>query len=183
MEGLDQDPASEGRRDIGGHDPADQGTRGRRSQVVFYRDDDIGTQSRFLVEGDRPGFIRSRKLEKMGMESQDTAELAFDECRIPADNLLGQEGGGFMMLMQKLQQERLCVAIMSQANAEKVLEDTIAYTHERKAFGRPISKFQNTQFSLAQCATEVEVGRAFLDKLVAESTTTQAPRASMRVTI
>jgi acyl-CoA dehydrogenase len=71
-------------------------------------------------------------------------------------------------LMQKLQQERLCVAIMSQANAEKVLEDTIRYTQERKAFGRSISKFQNTQFSLAQCATEVEVGRAFLDKLVAE---------------
>jgi acyl-CoA dehydrogenase len=124
--------------------------------------------SLFLVEGDRPGFIRSRKLEKMGMESQDTAELAFDECRIPVTNLLGQEGMGFMMLMQKLQQERLCVAIMSQASAEQVLEDTIAYTKDRKAFGRSISKFQNTQFTLAQCATELEVGRAFVDKLVAE---------------
>ena len=124
--------------------------------------------SLFLVEGDRPGFIKSRKLEKMGMESQDTAELAFDECRVPDENLLGQEGGGFMMLMQKLQQERLCVAIMSQANVEQVLEDAIAYTKERKAFGRSISKFQNTQFTLAQCATEVEVGRAFLDKLIAE---------------
>jgi acyl-CoA dehydrogenase len=124
--------------------------------------------SLFVVEADRPGFIKSRKLEKMGMESQDTAELAFDGCRVPAGNLLGQEGAGFMMLMQKLQQERLCVAIMSQASAEKVLEDAIAYTQERKAFGRPISKFQNTQFTLAQCATEIEVGRAFLDQLIAQ---------------
>jgi acyl-CoA dehydrogenase len=124
--------------------------------------------SLFLVEGDRPGFIRGRKLEKMGMESQDTAELAFDDCRVPVTNLLGQEGGGFMMLMQKLQQERLTVGIMSQASAEKVLEDAIAYTQERKAFGKPISKFQNTQFKLAECATEIEIGRAFLDRLVVE---------------
>ena len=133
-------------------------------------DDPHRSVSLFLVEADRPGFIKSRKLEKMGMESQDTAELAFEDCRIPAENLLGQEGGGFMMLMQKLQQERLCVAIMSQANVEQVLEDAIAYTKERKAFGRSISKFQNTQFTLAQCATEVEVGRGFLDKLIAKHT-------------
>jgi len=131
-------------------------------------DDPHRSLSLFVVEADRPGFIRSRRLEKMGMESQDTAELAFDGCRVPADNLLGQEGAGFMMLMQNLQQERLCVAIMSQASAEKVLEDAIAYTQERQAFGRPISKFQNTQFTLAQCATEVEVGRAFLDSLIAQ---------------
>jgi acyl-CoA dehydrogenase len=130
-------------------------------------DDPHRSVSLFVVEGDTPGFIRSRKLEKMGMESQDTAELAFDDCRIPAGNLLGQEGMGFMMLMQQLQQERLCVAILSQASAEQVLEDAIAYTQERKAFGRSISKFQNTQFTLAQCATEIEVGRAFLDSLVA----------------
>ena len=131
-------------------------------------DDPHRSLSLFVVEADRPGFIRSRRLEKMGMESQDTAELAFDGCRVPADNLLGQEGAGFMMLMQNLQQERLCVAIMSQASAEKVLEDAIAYTQERQAFGRPISKFQNTQFTLAQCATEIEVGRAFLDRLIAQ---------------
>jgi len=129
-------------------------------------DDPHRSVSLFVVEGDAPGFIRSRKLEKMGMESQDTAELAFDDCRIPAGNLLGQEGMGFMMLMQQLQQERLCVAILSQASAEKVLEDAVAYTQERKAFGRSISKFQNTQFTLAQCATEIEVGRAFLDSLI-----------------
>jgi len=131
-------------------------------------DDPHRSVSLFVVEGDTPGFIRSRKLEKMGMESQDTAELAFDDCRVPAENLLGQEGMGFMMLMQQLQQERLCVAILSQASAEKVLEDAIAYTRERKAFGRSISKFQNTQFTLAQCATEIEVGRVFLDGLVAQ---------------
>jgi acyl-CoA dehydrogenase len=131
-------------------------------------DDPHRSLSLFVVEADRPGFIKSRKLEKMGMESQDTGELAFDDCRIPAGNLLGREGAGFVMLMQKLQQERLCVAIMSQASAEKVLEDAIVYTQERKAFGRPISKFQNTQFTLAQCATEIEVGRGFLDQLVAQ---------------
>jgi acyl-CoA dehydrogenase len=124
--------------------------------------------SLFVVEADTPGFVRGKKLEKMGMASQDTAELAFEGCRVPAANRLGPEGGGFLMLMQKLQQERLVVAIYSQANAEKVLADTIEYAKERQAFGRPISKFQNTQFKLAECAAKVEVGRAFLDRLVAE---------------
>ncbi len=131
-------------------------------------DDPHRSLSLFVIEAGTPGFIKGRKLEKMGMDSQDTAELAFDNCRVPVENLLGQEGAGFMMLMQKLQQERLSVAIMSQASAEKVLEDAIAYTQERKAFGRSISKFQNTQFTLAQCATEIEVGRAFLDNLVSQ---------------
>jgi acyl-CoA dehydrogenase len=129
-------------------------------------DDPHRSISLFLVEADRPGFIKGKKLKKMGMASQDTAELAFDGCRVPATNLLGQEGAGFLMLMQKLQQERLTVAIGAQASAEKVLEDTVAYCRERQAFGRPISKFQNTQFELASCATEVEVGRAFLDKVL-----------------
>ncbi|MEM7159911.1 MAG: acyl-CoA dehydrogenase family protein [Myxococcota bacterium] len=124
--------------------------------------------SLFLVPADTKGFIRGRKLEKMGMASQDTAELFFEDCRVPADHLLGAEGAGFMMLMQKLQQERLVVAVINQAGAEQVLTDTIAYTKERKAFGRSISKFQNTRFKLAECATEVEVGRAFLDKLITE---------------
>ena len=103
----------------------------------------------------------------MGMASQDTSELFFEDCRIPAANRLGQEGAGFLMLMQKLQQERLAVAIGAQAGAEQVLADTIAYTKERHAFGKPISKFQNTQFKLVECATEVEVGRAFLDRVIA----------------
>ncbi len=122
--------------------------------------------SLFVVEADAPGFSRGNKLPKMGMASQDTAELFFEECRVPAANRLGAEGAGFLMLMQNLQQERLVVAIGAQAAAESILEETIAYTQERKAFGRPISKFQNTRFKLAECATEVEVGRAFLDKLI-----------------
>lgn len=124
--------------------------------------------SLFVVEAGTPGFIKGKKLAKMGMASQDTSELAFDGCRVPVANRLGEEGSGFMSLMRMLQQERLVVAIAGQAGAEQVLSDTIAYTQERKAFGRAIAKFQNTQFKLVECATKVEVGRAFLDRLVAE---------------
>jgi acyl-CoA dehydrogenase len=124
--------------------------------------------SLIVVEAGTPGFVKGKKLEKMGMASQDTAELVFEDCRVPCSNLLGEEGMGFFMLMRKLQQERLCVAIGAQASAEKILEDTVKYTQERKAFGKPISKFQNTQFKLVECATEIEVGRAFLDRLVAD---------------
>jgi acyl-CoA dehydrogenase len=121
--------------------------------------------SMFVVEADTPGFIKAKKLAKMGMMSQDTSELAFEDCRVPAANRLGPEGAGFMMMMQKLQQERLMVALGSQAGAEQVLIDTLAYVKEREAFGRPIAKFQNTQFKLAEVATEIEVGRHFIDAL------------------
>jgi acyl-CoA dehydrogenase len=122
--------------------------------------------SLFVVEANRKGFIKGKRLHKMGMASQDTSELFFEDCRVPAANLLGVEGGGFMMMMQKLQQERLCVAIGAVAGAEQVLNDTIAYTKERKAFGKPISKFQNTQFKLVECLAKVEVGRAYIDQVV-----------------
>ncbi len=124
--------------------------------------------SLFVIEADRPGFGKGKRLHKMGMASQDTSELFFEECRVPVANRLGPEGAGFMMLMQKLAQERLCVAIGSLAGAEQVLADTIAYTKERKAFGKPISKFQNTQFRLVECVAKVEVGRAYVDKVTAE---------------
>ena len=124
--------------------------------------------SLFVVEANRPGFGKGKRLHKMGMASQDTSELYFEDCRVPAGNRLGAEGAGFMMLMQKLQQERLCVAIGAIAGAEQVLADTIAYTKERTAFGKPISKFQNTQFKLVECAAQCEVGRAYVDKVVAE---------------
>ena len=124
--------------------------------------------SLFVVEAGTPGFTKGKKLEKMGMASQDTSGLSFEDCRVPAENRLGEEGSGFMMLMQKLQQERLVVAIGAQASAEQVLADTITYTQERKAFGKPISRFQNTKFKLAECATKVEVGRAFVDRLISE---------------
>jgi acyl-CoA dehydrogenase len=124
--------------------------------------------SLFIVEANRKGFVKGKRLHKMGMASQDTSELFFEDCRVPASNLLGVEGGGFMMMMQKLQQERLCVAIGAVTGAEQVLADTIAYTKERKAFGKPISKFQNTQFKLVECLAKVEVGRAYVDKVVQE---------------
>jgi acyl-CoA dehydrogenase len=122
--------------------------------------------SLLVVEANRKGFIKGKRLHKMGMASQDTSELFFEDCRVPAANLLGVEGGGFMMMMQKLQQERLCVAIGAVAGAEQVLNDTIVYTKERKAFGKPISKFQNTQFKLVECLAKVEVGRAYIDQVV-----------------
>jgi len=124
--------------------------------------------SLIVVEAGTPGFEKGRKLNKMGMHSQDTAELHFTDCRVPAANLLGKEGNGFYYMMEKLQQERLVVAIGAQAAAEIVLEDTIKYTQERTAFGRPICKFQNTQFTMAEMATEVEIGRSFIDRLIAE---------------
>ena len=127
-----------------------------------------GGISLLVVEAGTPGFEKGRKLDKMGLHSQDTAELSFTDCRVPAANLLGQESQGFYYLMEKLQQERLVCAIGSQAAAEMVLEETVKYTQERTAFGKPICKFQNTQFKLVEVATEIELGRVFLDRLIAE---------------
>jgi acyl-CoA dehydrogenase len=127
-----------------------------------------GALSLLVVEAGTPGFTKGRKLHKIGMLSQDTAELSFEDCRVPVANRLGAEGAGFLQLMQKLQQERLVVAIASQASAEQVLADTLTYVGERKAFGRPIGTFQNTRFKLAECATQVEVGRHFLDRLTTD---------------
>lgn len=121
--------------------------------------------SLLVVERDTPGFERGRNLEKIGMHAQDTAELSFADCVVPKENLLGGEGQGFYHLMEKLQQERLVCAVGSQAVAEAVLADCIEYVNEREAFGRPIGKFQNTAFTLADVATEVEIGRAFVDRL------------------
>jgi acyl-CoA dehydrogenase len=124
--------------------------------------------SLLVVESNRKGFTRGKRLHKMGMASQDTSEMFFEDCRVPAGNLLGVEGGGFMMMMQKLAQERLAVAIGAVAAAEQVVQDTIAYTKERKAFGKPISKFQNTQFKLVECVAKCEVGRAYVDRVIAD---------------
>ena len=123
--------------------------------------------SLFLVEADAPGFVRGRKLDKLGLRGQDTSEIFFEDCRVPAGSLLGEEGRGFYMLMDKLQQERLCIGVASIASARRSLDDTVAYVKERQAFGQPIGRFQNTQFTLAELATEVEVGQAFVDAVVA----------------
>jgi acyl-CoA dehydrogenase len=122
--------------------------------------------SLILVDADAPGFVRGRKLDKLGFKGQDTSELFFEDCRVPAANLLGLEGNGFRMLMEKLQQERLVTAVGALASARRCLDDTIEYTKGRRAFGQPISSFQNTQFKLAEMATEVEIGHAFVDRLL-----------------
>jgi acyl-CoA dehydrogenase len=124
--------------------------------------------SLLLVERDAPGFSRGRKLDKIGLHAQDTAELIFEDCRVPAENLLGAEGQGFRYMMEKLQQERLVVAIAAQAAAEEMLRMTIEYTKNRQTFGQPVSKFQHNQFKIVEMATEVELGRAFLDQLIAD---------------
>jgi alkylation response protein AidB-like acyl-CoA dehydrogenase len=123
--------------------------------------------SLILVEADTPGFERGRNLDKIGLKGQDTSELFFNDCRVPVGNLLGTEGKGFVMLMEKLQQERLCIAIGSMASIRRSLDDTLAYVKERTAFGQPIAQFQNTQFKLAELETHYEVGQAFTDKLLA----------------
>ncbi|MBV7506274.1 acyl-CoA dehydrogenase family protein [Bacillus sp. sid0103] len=124
--------------------------------------------SLLVIERDAPGFSRGRKLNKVGLHSQDTAELIFEDCRVPKENLLGEEGKGFLYLMEKLQQERLLVAIGAQTASEVMLKMTIDYVKSREAFGKPVSQFQNTQFKIVEMATEIEMGRAFLDQLIAE---------------
>jgi acyl-CoA dehydrogenase len=124
--------------------------------------------SLLIIERNAPGFSRGRKLNKVGLHCQDTAELIFEDCRVPKENLIGEEGKGFLYMMDKLQQERLLVAIAAQTAAETMLTFTIDYVKSREAFGKSISQFQNTQFKLAEMATEVEMGRAFLNQLIAE---------------
>ena len=120
--------------------------------------------SLLVIEGDSPGLIRGRKLEKLGLKSQDLAELIFDNVAVPVENLLGEEGSGFAYLTDNLAQERLSIAINSQAAAVKALHDTVDYTKGRKAFGTTVSSFQNTKFELAACATDVEAGQSLLDR-------------------
>jgi acyl-CoA dehydrogenase len=124
--------------------------------------------SLLCVERETPGFQRGRRLEKMGMHAQDTAELVFVDCRAPAANLLGEVDKGFYHLMHHLQQERLVCTIMAQAMAEAMLEMTVQYCRERTAFGRPIAGFQQNAFKIVDMATEVKMGRTFLDKLIEE---------------
>ncbi len=127
--------------------------------------------SLICVERDTPGFARGRKLDKMGMHSQDTAELIFEDCRVPSKNLLGEENRGFYYLMEHLQQERLMCTVMAQAMAESMLEMTIAYTRDRKAFGKSICSFQHNTFKIVDMATEIQLGRAFLDRLIRKHVT------------
>lgn len=121
----------------------------------------------FAVEADRPGFRKGQQLRKIGMKSQDTSELFFDEVRVPAANRLGEEGAGFKVLMGKLARERLTQAIRSATAAEAYIEWTVAYTQERHAFGKAIGDFQNTRFKLAELQTLAMAGRALVDRCIA----------------
>ncbi|MBV8860605.1 MAG: acyl-CoA dehydrogenase family protein [Mycobacterium sp.] len=120
-----------------------------------------------VVDPDTPGFSRGRNLEKIGLHAQDTSELSFTDVRVPVDNLLEAEGSGFYQLMKNLPQERLSLAVGAVAAAEGVLAETLDYVRQRKAFGSPISRLQNTQFVLAELATEIDVGRTYLDDCIA----------------
>ena len=124
--------------------------------------------SLYVVESGAPGFTTGRHLEKMGMRSQDTAELFFSKCRISQKNRLGHKGMGFLMLMQKLQQERLVCAIMGVAGAEYILEWIINHCKQTSIAGKPVSKSQAVQFALVEMAADVKLGRTFVDKLVAD---------------
>ena len=126
--------------------------------VVARTDPDAGSRgfSLLVVERGMPGFERGRRLEKVGLKAQDTAELSFTDVRVPAANVLGEPGTGFASLMQNLAQERLSIAVGCAAGAAAALDQTLAYTKERTAFGRPVAAFQNTRFELAEIDTEVE---------------------------
>ncbi|WP_130433761.1 acyl-CoA dehydrogenase family protein [Rivibacter subsaxonicus] len=136
--------------------------------VVAKTDPALGAKgiSLFVVDTTMPGFSKGKRLKKVGMKAQDTSELFFDNVRVPVENLLGAEGSGFASLMQELPWERMQIAITSMASAEAALEWTLAYTRERKAFGQEVFKFQNTRFTLAELATEVQIGRVFVDRCI-----------------
>jgi acyl-CoA dehydrogenase len=117
-----------------------------------------------LVETDRAGFTRGRKLEKIGCKAQDTSELFFSDLRVPVSNLLGTEGGGFGILMTQLAQERLIQAIRAVSASEAAIEWTLAYAVDRKMFGQTLADFQNTRFSLANLHAQVLAQRVFVDR-------------------
>ena len=121
-----------------------------------------------VVERGMDGFERGRNLDKIGMHAQDTSELFFSDVRVPAGNLLGDEGGGFIALMQNLPRERVAIGTAALAGAEAAFEQTLEYCKQRQAFGRPIGKFQHNRFVLAEMATELAVARAFTDRCVTE---------------
>ncbi|MGQ3110807.1 acyl-CoA dehydrogenase family protein, partial [Aeromicrobium sp.] len=131
-------------------------------------DSDAGSKgvTLFLVDTRTPGFKRGKNLEKLGMKAQDTSELFFEDMRIPASCMLGKEGEGFKLMMTKLAQERLAQAIRSATVAETLIEMTVDYTANRKAFGTTIGAFQNTQFKLAELHTEATIGRVFTDHCI-----------------
>jgi long-chain-acyl-CoA dehydrogenase len=139
--------------------------------IVFARTDpDAGHlgYSLLMVERGMAGFERGRNLEKVGMHAQDTSELFFSDVRVPAANLLGEPGTGFVALMQNLPRERIAIGATALAGAEHVFATTLDYCRQRQAFGRPIGSFQHNRFQLAEMATELAVARAFTDRAITE---------------
>ena len=135
--------------------------------------------SLMLVEAGTPGFTKGKPLKKMGMRAQDTAELFFEDVRVPKENLLGSEGAGFLMLMQQLAWERLMIAIQAQASAEAAFDIARDYVKSRTAFGRPVAAFQTMRHRMADMQTELGVGRTFVDEcLKAEIAGTLTPMAA-----
>jgi alkylation response protein AidB-like acyl-CoA dehydrogenase len=138
--------------------------------IVVARTGDSGRGSRdlslLLVPADTPGFRKGAPLKKVGLHAQDTCELFFDDVIVPAENLLGVEGGGFAALMHELAWERLLIAITAQASGWGALEQTLAYTRGRKVFGSAIADFQNSRFKLAEIKTELSIGQVFVDRCV-----------------
>jgi alkylation response protein AidB-like acyl-CoA dehydrogenase len=136
--------------------------------VVAKNDPAAGYQgmSLLVVERGMAGFERGRNLDKIGLKAQDTAELFFDDVVVPVDNLIGEEGDGFVHLMEKLPQERLCIAVSAVAACEAILKLTKEYVGERTAFGRPIGHFQHTRFTLAELVTETDIARVYVDRCV-----------------
>lgn len=122
----------------------------------------------YAVEAGTPGFEKGKMFKKMGWRSQDTAELYFNDCRVPKQNRLGMKGGGFAMLMEKLQQERLVCSLVAVAGAERLLDRALEFCKGRTDFGRPLLSFQHNQFKIVEMVTEVKLGRTFLDKLIAD---------------
>ncbi|WP_456696620.1 acyl-CoA dehydrogenase family protein [Aeromicrobium sp. P5_D10] len=119
-----------------------------------------------VLERGMEGFERGRNLDKIGLKAQDTAELFFDNVRVPVSNLLGEEGKGFIYLMEKLPQERMSISVVAAAASNRMIEMTLEYVKERKAFGKPIGSFQNSRFTLAELHTEASIGQVFVDESI-----------------
>ncbi len=138
--------------------------------VACKTDADAGAMgiSLLVVERGMEGFERGRNLDKIGLKAQDTAELFFDNVRVPATNLLGEENKGFICLMEQLPQERLTISVVAAAACRAILDMTLDYVKDRKAFGKPIGSFQNSRFVLAELETEAQIAQVFVDRSIME---------------
>lgn len=148
-------------------------TNGRTADLVIVacRTNDDPSKSRSIsliaIPKGTPGFAPGKVLDKVGQHEADTAELSFSDCRVPADHLIGEEGRGFVYMMERLAQERVSAAVQNLAHARWILAETITYCHDRQAFGQPIGKFQHNAFLLAELVTKAEVTQSYVDGCVA----------------